>query len=79
MNLTMLPMYVLSGVFFSSDRFPLLIQPLIKLLPLTALNDSLRGVINEGQGITDISGNLIILAIWTLAAFFMAMKLFRWR
>jgi ABC-type multidrug transport system permease subunit len=79
MNLTMLPMYVLSGVFFSSDRFPQAIQPLIGLLPLTALNNSLRGVINEGQNLASISGNLAILLGWGLGAFILALKLFRWR
>lgn len=79
MNLTMLPMYVLSGVFFSSERFPQAIQPLIGVLPLTALNNSLRGVINEGQNLASISGNLAILLGWGLGAFLLALKLFRWR
>ncbi len=79
MNLTMLPMYVLSGVFFSSDRFPEVIQPLIQILPLTALNVSLRGVINEGLGFPDIFGNLAILLGWAFGAFLLALKLFRWR
>lgn len=79
MNLTMLPMYVLSGVFFSSDRFPQMVQPLIQLLPLTALNVSLRGVINEGAGLTEIYGNLVILLGWASGAFLLALRLFRWR
>jgi len=79
MNLTMLPMYVLSGVFFSSDRFPQVVQPLIQALPLTALNASLRGVINEGSGLAEIYGNLLILFGWAAAAFVLALRLFRWR
>ena len=50
MNLVMLPMYVLSGVFFSSERFPEVVQPFIQALPLTALNDGLRAVMNDGAG-----------------------------
>jgi hypothetical protein len=54
-------------------------QPLIGVLPLTALNNSLRGVINEGQNLASISGNLAILLGWGLGAFILALKLFRWR
>lgn len=79
MNLVMLPMYVLSGVFFSSDRFPEFLQPLIKALPLTALNESLRGVINEGASLAQTLPNLGILVGWTTIAFFFALKLFKWR
>ena len=48
MNLVMLPMWVLSGIFFSSERFPELLQPFIQALPLTALIDALRAVMLEG-------------------------------
>ena len=61
MNLIMLPMWILSGVFFKSDRFPDIMQPLIQVLPLTALNDALRAVMLEGRG----SGRASIgLAFW---------------
>ena len=42
MNLVMLPMWILSGIFFSSERFPAAAQPLIKAIPLTPLIDALR-------------------------------------
>ena len=42
MNLVMLPMWIFSGVFFSSARFPDALQPFIQALPLTAVNDALR-------------------------------------
>ena len=44
----MLPMWILSGVFFSSQRFPDVVQPIIKALPLTALNDALRATMLQG-------------------------------
>ena len=53
MNLVMLPMWILSGVFFSSERFPEAVQPLINLLPLTALNQLLRGIMLEGQSLAE--------------------------
>jgi ABC-2 type transport system permease protein len=78
MNLVMLPMYVLSGVFFSADRFPRLFQPLIQALPLTALNDALRAVILEGSSLAHQSAELAILGIWGVFSFLLALRWFRW-
>jgi ABC-2 type transport system permease protein len=78
-NLVMLPMWLLSGVFFSSDRFPDRVQPIIRALPLTALNDSLRGVITEGQPLAAVAAKLAVLAAWCVVSFLVALKIFRWR
>jgi ABC-2 type transport system permease protein len=78
-NLIMLPMWVLSGVFFSSERFPDVVQPFINLLPLTALNQALRGVINEGLGPAGILPQLAVLAAWGVVSFAVALKIFRWK
>ena len=78
-NLVMLPMWIVSGVFFSSERFPDAVQPFINLLPLTALNQALRGVITEGQSLPGIALPLAILAGWGLLSFGVALKIFRWR
>lgn len=78
MNLVMLPMYVVSGVFFSSDRFPRLFQPLIHALPLTALNDAMRAVILEGAGLASQAGELAILTIWAGLTFVLALRWFKW-
>jgi len=77
-NLVMLPMFVLSGVFFSSDRFPSVLQPFIKALPLTALNDALRAVILEGAGLASQAGRILILLAWGVVSFIAALRLFRW-
>jgi ABC-type multidrug transport system permease subunit len=79
MNLVMLPMWILSGVFFSSERFPTEIQPLINALPLTALNQALRGVMLEGQSIFALWPQIAILAAYTAGCFAIALKVFRWR
>jgi ABC-2 type transport system permease protein len=79
MNLVMMPMWVLSGVFFASSNFPDVMQPFIQALPLTALNDALRGVINEGLSLTSLSNELAILAAWGAIPFALALKLFRWQ
>ncbi|HBL25504.1 MAG TPA: ABC transporter permease [Acidobacteria bacterium] len=78
-NLVMLPMWLLSGVFFSSERFPDVVQPVVKALPLTALNQALRGVMIEGSSLTEIALPLAIVAAWGVACFAVALKIFRWR
>ncbi len=79
MNFVMLPMWIFSGVFFSHSRFPDAIMPMIRLLPLTALNDALRAVMLDGSSLARVAPELAIIAGWGLLAFFAALKLFRWR
>jgi len=78
MNLVMLPMWVLSGIFFSRERFPEFFQPAIRLLPLTALNDALRGVMLEGTGLFSLAHETIVLALWGVVSFAVALRYFRW-
>jgi ABC-type multidrug transport system permease subunit len=79
MNFVMLPMWILSGVFFSPSRFPEIILPVIRLLPLTALNDALRAVMVDGAKLTSVADELGILGLWGLVAFVIALRLFRWQ
>ena len=79
MNAIMLPMYVLSGVFFPAERFPAVMQPFIQLLPLTAVNDALRAVMNEGKGFEAVAVPAAILAAWGGVSFAVALRVFRWR
>jgi len=78
MNVIMLPMFILSGVFFSSRRFPDAMQPFIQALPLTALNDAIRAVYNDGLSLTAVPMQIAILVTWTLVSTLLALKLFRW-
>jgi ABC-2 type transport system permease protein len=79
MNLLQVPMWILSGVFFSSQRFPDAVQPLIRLLPLTAIIDALRAHMLQGAGLLDVAPQLATLAGWLVICFGLALKLFRWR
>lgn len=79
MNLVMLPMWLLSGTFFSSTRFPEILQPFIKALPLTALNDALRGVMNNGTSLAASWPEVIIMIAWGVISFALALRLFRWQ
>lgn len=78
-NAVMLPMYVLSGVFFSAARFPEITQPVIQALPLTALNDGLRAIMNDGAGWEALPYPLLVLGIWGVVCFALALRIFRWR
>ncbi|MBI5364575.1 MAG: ABC transporter permease [Planctomycetes bacterium] len=77
-NLVMLPMFVVSGVFFSSDRFPEFVQPIVRALPLTALNDALRAAVLEGASLSEQGPRLLVLAAWGVVSFVLALRLFRW-
>jgi ABC-type multidrug transport system permease subunit len=79
MNLMMVPMWVLSGVFFSSSNFPEAVQPLIRALPLTALVDALRGVVLEGATPAGIRFELATLAAWAVVPFAIGLRIFKWR
>src|SRR5271167_4281468 len=72
-NLVMMPMWIFSGVFFSYERFPHAIQPFIKALPLTALNDALRATILEGAPLTMQAGRLLVLLLWGGISFALAL------
>jgi ABC-2 type transport system permease protein len=78
-NLVTLPMAICSGVFFSAARFPEVLQPLIKALPLTALIEGVRAVMINGVGPAAVAGNVIILAVWGAVSFGVALVLFRWQ
>jgi ABC-type multidrug transport system permease subunit len=78
MNAFMLPMWLLSGVFFSNAGFPDLLQPIIDALPLTALADALRAVIIDGATLASQAGELGIVAAWGVVAYVIALRIFRW-
>src|SRR5215469_12706331 len=77
-NLVMMPMWIFSGVFFSYERFPAVIHPLIKALPLTALNDALRASILEGTPLMHQWPRLLVMVLWGGISFALALKWFRW-
>mgnify|MGYP003577616864 CR=1 FL=1 len=79
MNLMSVPMWVLSGVFFSASNFPDAVQPFIQALPLTALVDAMRGVVLEGATLASLWNELAILLTWTIVPFAIALKIFKWR
>jgi ABC-type multidrug transport system permease subunit len=79
MNAVMLPMWLFSGTFFASSRFPEFLQPLIQILPLTALNDALRAIMNDGATLASQWTEILILVVWSVVTFMLALKFFKWQ
>jgi ABC-2 type transport system permease protein len=79
MNLVMLPMWILSGVFFSASRFPAVIQPLVRALPLTAAIEMIRGNMLQGLNLWQLTTQMAILLTWLVVAFTISLRIFRWR
>jgi len=79
MNLVMLPMWILSGVFFSASRFPAVIQPIVRALPLTAAIDALRGNMLQGIGLQHMLAPIAVLLAWLAVPFAVSVRIFRWR
>ena len=77
-NLVMMPMWIFSGVFFSYERFPKVFLPVIRALPLTALNDALRAIILQGDSLASQLSRIAVLAIWGGVSFVLALRWFRW-
>jgi ABC-2 type transport system permease protein len=77
-NLATLPMFLVSGVFFSAKNFPNWLQPAIDALPLTAFNDGLRAILNDGAGLASLMPQFGVLAAWGVLCFALALRLFRW-
>jgi ABC-2 type transport system permease protein len=78
-NAIMLPMWVLSGTFFSASHFPDVMQPFVRALPLTAVNDALRANMLQGASLTAVMPQLAVIAFWVVLCYGAALKLFRWR
>ena len=78
MNLVMVPMWTMSGIFFSSERLPDVMQPFVKMLPMTLMLDALRPIMLEGASITQHWFEIGMLILWTVVSFTIALRIFRW-
>jgi ABC-2 type transport system permease protein len=79
MNLVMVPMWIFSGIFFSAERFPDAVQPVIQAVPLTPLISSLRAVMLEGKTLGELLAPIAIMTAWGAISFALALRWFRWR
>jgi ABC-2 type transport system permease protein len=77
-NAVLTPMIVLSGIFFSYHNFPDVIIPIIKILPLTLLADSVRSIFIEGAGFQEIAIPFFVLTGMGIVFFSLGLKMFKW-
>ncbi len=77
-NIITLPQFLLSGTFFSIDAFPEWLQPISRALPLTYLNDAMRKVAFEGAGLWDVKHQILIMIVWGIGIYALAVKVFKW-
>lgn len=78
MNIVTLPMLLLSGVFFSLEGTPQIMQTLSRALPLTHFIEGARSIMLDGAGVAELLPNFAILGGFTLAFLLIASLLFRW-
>jgi ABC-2 type transport system permease protein len=79
MNIVMMPMWIMSGVFFTASRFPAFLQPFVRALPLTAAISAMRENMLQGVSITHMMPLLANLAFWFIVPFAVSLRIFRWR
>ena len=77
-NLITLPQFLLAGTFFPISNFPEWLQPVSRVLPLTYLNEALRKISFEGAGIFDVRNDILIMLIWGVVVYAVAVKVFKW-
>jgi len=77
-NIITLPQFLLSGTFFSIDAFPSWLQPISRALPLTYLNDAMRKVAFEGAGLWEVKHQILIMLVWGIVIYSVAVKTFKW-
>jgi ABC-2 type transport system permease protein len=69
---------LLSGVYFTLESAPRWLQLAVTALPLSPYLKALRAVFNDGAGLGEHASGLALVGLWSLLAFTMAVKRFRW-
>ena len=77
-NAIFLPVMFISGVFYSSDDLPPVLEGAAEVLPLKHVIDGLSGAIVTGAGVADNAGALAVVALWAAAGVLLAVRGFRW-
>jgi ABC-2 type transport system permease protein len=79
MNLVMMPMWVVSGVFFSYERFPEALHPLVQALPAHRAQRLAAPHHEPGQGLAGLGSEIAVMSLWGVLSFALALRLFRWQ
>ena len=74
-----IPMLLLCGAFVPIEALPKFLQILAHAIPLTYFVSPFRSIVVQGASLGVIWGDLLILTVWTVAAWLVAVKTFRWQ
>jgi len=77
-NAVVMPMMILSGIFFSYQNFPDWSVRIIRALPLTMMTDGVRSIFNEGAGCTEVAIPTLVLSVIGILFFSAGLKIFKW-
>jgi ABC-type multidrug transport system permease subunit len=77
-NAVVMPMMILSGIFFSYQNFPDWGVKIIRTLPLTMMTDGVRSIFNEGAGYNDVAIPILVLSVIGILFFTAGLKIFKW-
>ncbi|TFG42153.1 MAG: ABC transporter permease [Bacteroidia bacterium] len=77
-NAVVMPMMILSGIFFSYQNFPDWSVRIIRALPLTTMTDGVRSIFNEGAGYNEVVIPILALSVIGILFFSAGLKIFKW-
>ena len=77
-QLIMMPQLFLSGAFFQIEAFPVFVQNIAHLLPMTFLNEAFKKVAFEGLSIMDCGHQILGMLIWAIVLYVIDVKIFKW-
>ena len=77
-NAVAMPMMFLSGVFFSIEWVPAALGVIARMLPLYYFGEALREVMINGANLADVWVDLVVLIVFGLVCFVIAVRFFRW-
>jgi len=77
-TLVAFPMMFLGGSYFDTTAAPDFLQPFVRAMPLTHINEALRQIMIYGATLRDVQGQIAILLAWLVASLLVATRFFRW-
>lgn len=77
-NITVLPLYFISGVFVPESQIPRLLRDIATIFPIRHLAQALRGTVIQKHGSGIAAGDLLIVAAWGIVALLIAARTFQW-
>ena len=78
-NFVYLPMAIISGTFFSPNKYPSFLKAIADVLPLTYFTKLTRDVMVRHHHIWSEKGSIAVVLIWGVIGLVAALRGFRWQ